>query len=591
MKIARVLSLLRPYHLALLTLGLLFFLPFSMVWRVGPQPGFFLEAIALALLLLMILGSAASGLLPRKPPAASWWLLAFAVFFPIQSITMQLPYPGYTWLMCWLLLALALAAWALAGLRQKVGFDTILTVIATALLMAVLWQSFVCWMQFFGLTDRFYGLMMHAPAPHYVFGQLGQRNHLGHFMFWGLLAACYLFAERRLSPYLSIFSLLVITLTLGLIGSRTILLYIAVLLPICIFYLMSRPAQRRMALMIIASLIAVFLAQWLLPQVSEDLLHIGLQSGLERAADGGGETASRLHEWHKAWLVFLDHPWLGKGWMGYADESLDKGKLFAFHEIPHPGVLFTHCHNLLLQLLAEIGLIGTLLLCGGSLWLMRHLFRLPAHNGILLLGGALSVSLIHSLLEYPLWYVYFFLPFFVLLILVAIPESPAKQAPSAIQWVVGIVICAALAVTVYQCLQYSRLMQLNTRTTANQCAEHAGHLHRFARQNIYLAYYADAASTQCLGAVLSRQSSTQLPWLRDTLYRTARFRPFPTQAVQWGMQQAYDGDIAAAQDWLHAVWQYYPQRIPQDHAQIKRDETLAPLLQTAQSVQDAAKQP
>ncbi|MDO5686544.1 MAG: Wzy polymerase domain-containing protein [Neisseria sp.] len=582
MKILVLLSKIRPYHAAVLMLGLLFFLPFSLAWRVGPQPGFFLEAMAAGLLLLMVLGVAASGLLPHKLPVSVWWLLAFAVFFPVQSIMMQLPYQGYAWLMCALWLMLALAAWALAGLRTRIGLSGILQTIATALLLAVLWQSFVSWMQFFNLTRSFFGLMIHAPTPYYVFGQLGQRNHLGHFMMWGLLATAYLFAERRLSVYLSLFSLLVISATLGIISSRTILLYIAFLLPICLFYSIRRPEQRRMALTVICALLTVLLAQWALP-ILFNHLGIDMQSGLERATDGGGETASRLHEWHKAWLVFLDKPWFGVGWMGYAYQSMDKAQLFTFNDIPHLNVLFTHCHNVILQLLAEVGLVGTLLLAGGCLWMMRALFRLPASHHALLLGSVISVSLIHSMLEYPLWYVYFMLPFFVLLLLAANQDTSERlPATRFTHNMVLLAVCCIFGAVLYQSFQYKRLVKLNTPTTVNQCHANAEALHQFAVQSLFLSYYADAASTRCLGLMFAPQHD--LPWLSATLQRSATFRPFPTQAVQWGVQQVHDGHHAAAQDWMFAIWRYYPRRVTGDHILLETQPELAPLRTSANRV-------
>jgi hypothetical protein len=67
----------------------------------------------------------------------------------------------------------------------------------------------------------------------------------------------------------------------------------------------------------------------------------------------------------------------------------------------------TNAHNLLLQLLAETGLAGALLITGGALlWLWdlrRHIFDLDRWW----LLALLATSGIHSMLEYPLWHAYF----------------------------------------------------------------------------------------------------------------------------------------------------------------------------------------
>ncbi|MBX9811211.1 MAG: Wzy polymerase domain-containing protein, partial [Burkholderiales bacterium] len=67
----------------------------------------------------------------------------------------------------------------------------------------------------------------------------------------------------------------------------------------------------------------------------------------------------------------------------------------------------THAHNLIMQLLAETGLAGALLITGGAmLWLWdlrRHIFD-PEHWWLLALLATIGI---HSMLEFPLWHAYF----------------------------------------------------------------------------------------------------------------------------------------------------------------------------------------
>jgi O-antigen ligase len=78
-------------------------------------------------------------------------------------------------------------------------------------------------------------------------------------------------------------------------------------------------------------------------------------------------------------------------------------------ELPGPRVLgFTdNAHNLLLQVMAEFGVLGLLLLAVGvAAWVLGLLRqpRTPAFWWVLALAAVLAI---HSMVEYPLWYAFF----------------------------------------------------------------------------------------------------------------------------------------------------------------------------------------
>jgi O-antigen ligase len=85
--------------------------------------------------------------------------------------------------------------------------------------------------------------------------------------------------------------------------------------------------------------------------------------------------------------------------------------------------LFTNCHNLILQLLAEMGLPITLAVVGGFAWVVWPFFSERAEAEGMLALGCMAVTLIHSMLEYPLWYLYF-----LAMLVVFASMSPARTA-------------------------------------------------------------------------------------------------------------------------------------------------------------------
>ena len=124
----------------------------------------------------------------------------------------------------------------------------------------------------------------------------------------------------------------------------------------------------------------------------------------ERGALSGIED--RLVEARKAWLMFLQAPILGVGIGQYGWHSFSLQLLPEFSAYPR-WEIFTHTHNLFLQVLAELGGVGLLLI----LVMLFGWFRQFLGNWMTptswLIATSLLVLFVHSNFEYPLWYSYF----------------------------------------------------------------------------------------------------------------------------------------------------------------------------------------
>jgi hypothetical protein len=133
-----------------------------------------------------------------------------------------------------------------------------------------------------------------------------------------------------------------------------------------------------------------------------------LMAGLDPFASGAwarlraGDAAcfSRLTLWSNVLHLIGQKPWLGWGW----------GELDYAHFITlYPGTRFCdildNAHNLPLHLAVEFGVPAAVLTCVGALWLV--LWAQPwrdANPTRQLAWGVLAVIMLHSMLEYPLWY-------------------------------------------------------------------------------------------------------------------------------------------------------------------------------------------
>ena len=87
-------------------------IPFLSLYRVGPLPSFYLEAISLSGSLVLTLISAHKGLLNIRLPALSIGLFAMAAFWSLQARLMHSTYPGMSDITAWTFVILALGAWS-----------------------------------------------------------------------------------------------------------------------------------------------------------------------------------------------------------------------------------------------------------------------------------------------------------------------------------------------------------------------------------------------------------------------------------------------------------------------------------------------
>jgi hypothetical protein len=181
---------------------------------------------------------------------------------------------------------------------------------------------------------------------------------------------------------------------------------------------------------------------------------------LVRLHDGDSQCGSRLTLWANVLHLIAQKPWLGWGW----------GELDYAHFITlYPGTRFCdildNAHNLPLHLAVELGVPLALAICCGGLWLAWRakpwLERAATRQ---LAWTVLAVILLHSMLEYPLWYG----PFQVasglsLWLLWRAPDGLVARSRGVSRLATGLsALAAALIVTIvaYASWDYHRISQI-----------------------------------------------------------------------------------------------------------------------------------
>ncbi|WP_083860656.1 PglL family O-oligosaccharyltransferase [Chromobacterium haemolyticum] len=436
--------------------------------------------------------------------------------------------------------------------------------LSSFILAGALLQACLGWIQLLGLAREMYGLVlfdMNNPVGN-VMGNVGQRNQYAHFLMWGCLSACYLRAVGRLHSIVFFISIAVLALLISWSGARLPLAYGLGVVLLAWLWLRRNGEDfyvRRMTMAIVFAIFVIILTQLLSPEIVELLKFIGVDinahSGVERILEGGLGARRRV-EWAKAWDVFMANPMFGVGLGGYAAESVWAETFSGFPKVPESW-LFTNSHNLIFQLLAETGLVGTVIVFVGMLLGVLPYFKRGEQSAeSLLLISIFSMILIHSLLEYPLWY----LPFLIML-LVIFSFSPILKFELMVGPIVKrsiLVLAIALCWTYLATsmpvflgiVKYSRPAPLGgERLVAVKVLNSA------SRHPLW-TWDADMALANYL-----QPSRAELPLKLALFERLAGYRPYPNILIKLAVLRALNGDSSGAKQGLEMAIANYPEYV------------------------------
>jgi len=246
-----------------------------------------------------------------------------------------------------------------------------------------------------------------TSVPGRAVSNLRQPNHMSSLLMWSLIAVVWLAEAAALRRAVALAFGLVLLFGVVLSSSRTGALG-AVLL--AVWGIVDRRLSKRTRLLLLLTPL-LFALMW--AGVTEWAHAHEQVFGGEAQLHKGDISSSRFGIWSNTLSLIASYPWFGVGWGEFN---------FAWTLTPFPGrpvAFFDHTHNLPLQLAVEMGLplaALVLALIGIALWRALALARraegeAPGHAAMPRAALAMVVMvLLHSLLEYPLWYAYFLLP-------------------------------------------------------------------------------------------------------------------------------------------------------------------------------------
>lgn len=479
----------------------------------------------------------------RRLDSGAWTLLAAIVILTMAALG-SATFNELPWSLALSNAGMLLAAAAVILFGTAVGqgqrLEPVFHAVCLALLIAGVLSSLIACLQVF--TPDLTGSDLIAATSHggRASGNLRQPNHLSSLLSWSIVACGWLMqrdAGRRWTWVLVACTVLMV-LAMALSASRTGWIAIAMIAGWAAFDVrLSRRVRVLLALTPVMYILCWSgLTMW--AHVSHQIF-----GGEARLTTEGDISSSRFGIWSNTIALIAQHPLAG---VGFGEFNF----AWSLTPFPHrPVAFFDHTHNIVLQFLVELGAPLGLLVLGllGYALVRAVIVALNAKGEAAPTMAASTMSvliiIVHSLLEYPLWYSYFLLPTAFFLGLVVSTSRPAREPHAAVNVAapgrqrsavaafaaVGMVVLLAGVASV---LDYTRVTAIFAADSARPLAVRIAN----GQKSVFFAYQADyAADTTSTTPGTAMRGSRATHNLLDTRLMMA-----------WANAYAQRGDLARA---------------------------------------------
>lgn len=404
-------------YLPLLGLFLLASLPFLIPLHIPPITTFYGEwwaaVLTLTLVTIAIVRQLPAGRfsLPTICLLPVLFLIAIALQFALGLI--YFPQQGVIYALYLLLAASAMVAGHL--LARDLGEAVLTKWLAMGFITGALLQGIPSVLQLQGLALA--GWTTPLVPGYTMYGNLGQRNHLAHVFWLGMASLLWLHWQKHVATGVALLAATALLLLSPFTGSRSIYLYPLGLL-FATLILGPKLRQITQARQILLLCLLLLPATWVFNQISTTfpVFSSGMKASsaesLIYSVQEPGSQSIRLALWRIGLAATLEAPWLGNGVGSVPLSSLMHAEVGQYDG---PMQVTEHFHNVIVNWLAEFGIpVTAMAMLLIAAWLLR-LLRQPLSPERWWAIAMLSVTSIHSLLEYPLWHSYFLAPTALLL--------------------------------------------------------------------------------------------------------------------------------------------------------------------------------
>ncbi|MEO7887098.1 MAG: Wzy polymerase domain-containing protein [Polaromonas sp.] len=262
-------------------------------------------------------------------------------------------------------------------------------------LIAALSSSAMGLCQYFNLASPLTP-WVNVSAAGEAFANLRQRNQFASLTNIGLLALLWLVAQGR-AGVCALPMAILLAAGNAASASRTGLLQLLLITALTWFWRV--PGRARLLGVCAGAVLAYFISALSLPWLLQLISGVAGNNVFGRLAGESG-CSSRMVLWSNVLELIGQRPWLGWGL-----NELDYAHYIHLYQGPRFCEILDNAHNLPLHLAVELGIPAAALICAGSAWLVYQAKPWSDTDPTRQLAwGVISVIMLHSMLEYPLWY-------------------------------------------------------------------------------------------------------------------------------------------------------------------------------------------
>jgi hypothetical protein len=576
-------------------IGLAWTVPFLQPYHRFPLTAFYSEWLAfglgLAALLLLAMRApwreAELPLIALVPPA-------LALLIALQAALGRVPYAEQAVIAILYLLWASLLMVLARTIARELGSAEVVATLAWFLLAGGLLSALAGLIQHYRPIPLLDLLVTPKMFPR-VYGNLSQPNHFAAYVTMALCSVGYLYASGRMRAIWMAACAAIMLPVLVLSGSRSPWLYLVLMAALAWPLLRTqRVAEHRRLLLfclgMIPGLVVVgfVVAQSGTPAASTAADPGGLVTSAQRVFESAAGLEPRVQLAAEAWQMFLSAPVLGAGFGQFAWHHF---LYMAEHAtVAAPGV-YNHAHNIVLHLMAETGLAGTLLVAGGTLVWLADLRGVRLNLEWWWMLALLGILGTHSMMEYPLWYSYFLGITAVLLGLGAQRVARLRLAGVARMTAAFLMLAGwfNLVAVVPHYRNFERLVFTPSRGAPEpEEREFVEAIERAHREPL-LAPYVELALAYSVEI-----NEEKLQDKLDLVARAVRFAPVSYVVYREALLLALAGEREAALLRLDRATRAYPANLDEVHTELasfarRHPEAFTPLLELASSRMDEAR--
>lgn len=385
-------------------------------------------------------------------PRAAWTVLALFGIGLLQWILGIHPFPaaialyGVAAAVFWMAVVLgAISANQGTGLSfEGKFFITCQWIVASAVVSAfIVFVQILGWDIYVFPLIRSPDLNLNRPSAN-----LSQPNLMTLQLVMGMIILGWMYVEKRISPALAAALTLLLASAVFFANTRA---YLLMLIAAGIFsWKIESPRARIVRLWACLLLPAIFILSAPFYQEVMGWLGYAGRNSLNMVSGDG-----RWRIWAASLEIIQSYPLLGVGLGAYAVGFYEQAASW-YGTIGATG----NAHNMILQVAAECGIfagigVGILALS----WFWKAIKLKAPSNGIVFCNAIVGVALAHSIVEFPLWFVFFLIPVGFFLGAASNPESEGVFQIKISPYAIGAGFGASLFLSVVIYLDYIKVRE------------------------------------------------------------------------------------------------------------------------------------